>query len=69
MVRAESWDVEDEQVIAKTGKPLAHWMRTLKAFKAATKTSAETVAFLQEKHGVPRSWARTLTTHFLKSHA
>jgi hypothetical protein len=69
MVRAEYWNVEDEQVIAKTGKPLAHWMKILKTFKAATKSSVDVVTFLQEKHGVPRYWARTLTTHFLKSHA
>jgi hypothetical protein len=68
-MRSDYWDVEDAQVIAKTGKPLAHWMKTLKAFKAATKPSVEAVTFLQEQHGVPRYWARTLTTHFLESHA
>ena len=65
-MKKEYWDVTDEQIIEKTGKPIAFWMETLKKFKAAEKKSNEVVAFLQETHTVPRYWARTLTTFFLK---
>lgn len=65
-MKKEYWDVTDEQVIEKTGKPIAFWMETLKAFYATEKKSNEVVAFLQEAHAVPRYWARTLTTLFLK---
>ncbi|MEA3143557.1 MAG: hypothetical protein QOG31_881 [Thermoplasmata archaeon] len=68
MVQPDYWDVEDAQVIAKTGKPLAHWMRVLSRFGAASKRTMESVEHLQGL-GVPRSWARTLTTHFLKREA
>jgi hypothetical protein len=66
-MKKEYWDVTDEQVIEKTGKPIAFWMKTLEEFKAGEKKSTEAVAFLQETHTVPRYWARTLTTHYLKS--
>jgi hypothetical protein len=66
MVKADYWNVNDEEVVAKTGKPLAHWMKALKAFDAENKKSAEAVRFLQEEHSVPRYWARTLTTRYLK---
>nr|WP_294859464.1 DUF4287 domain-containing protein [uncultured Fluviicola sp.] len=66
-MKKEYWDVSDEQVIEKTGKPIVFWMETLKDFNAAEKKSNELVAFLQETHAVPRYWARTLTTLFLKS--
>ncbi|WP_343631454.1 DUF4287 domain-containing protein [Fluviicola sp.] len=65
-MKKEYWDVSDEQVIEKTGKPISFWMETLKDFKAEEKKSNEVVAFLQEMHAVPRYWARTLTTHYLK---
>jgi hypothetical protein len=39
----------------------------LTAFGAAGKKSTESVAHLQNDHGVPRYWARTLTTAFLKA--
>lgn len=67
MVKPEYWKVDDAQVIEKTGKPLAHWTKLLERFKAAEKKSNDVVAFLQQEHGVPRYWARTLTTHYLKS--
>ncbi|MMZ71322.1 hypothetical protein D1872_346560 [compost metagenome] len=51
----------------KTGKPIAFWMETLKDFNASEKKSNEVVAFLQEVHAVPRYWARTLTTRYLKN--
>jgi hypothetical protein len=36
-------------------------------FKAADKKSNDVVAHLQNEHGVPRYWARTLTIFYLKS--
>ncbi|MGV3613174.1 MAG: DUF4287 domain-containing protein [Fluviicola sp.] len=66
-MKKEYWDVADEQVIDKTGKPIAFWMETLKEFRAGEKKSNEVVSFLQEAHSVPRYWARTLTTLFLKN--
>jgi uncharacterized protein DUF4287 len=68
MVKADYWDVDDAQVVEKTGQPLAHWMKLLKAFGAETKKSSESVAFLKDDHSVPRYWARTLTTRYLKGH-
>ncbi len=66
MVRADYWDVDDEQVIEKTGKSLVVWKKILDAFGAASKKSNDVVAFLQKEHDVPRYWARTLTTNYLK---
>jgi ribulose kinase len=68
VVQPDYWDVEDGQVAAKTGKPLAHWMKVLAKFGAASKKTMESVEHLQSL-GVPRYWARTLTTHFLKKEA
>ena len=68
-MRADYWNVEDEQVIEKTGKPLAHWTKVLKEFGATNKKPAECVTHLQKGHGVPRYWARTLTTAFFKAHS
>lgn len=65
-MKSDYWNVEDEQVLEKTGKKLAEWKKILDRFGAATKKSNEVVAFLQEQHGVPRYWARTLTTNYLK---
>jgi hypothetical protein len=67
VVKADYWDVSDEQVVEKTGKPLKHWTKVLKGFKAETKKSTESVEMLQKEHEVPRYWARTLTTRYLKS--
>ena len=66
-MKHEYWDVTDEQVVPKTGKPLAHWTKVLDAFDAAQKKPAESVVHLQKAHGVPRYWARTLTTRYLRS--
>lgn len=68
-MRADYWNVEDEQVIEKTGKNIAHWRKVLDGFKAAEKKSNDVVAFLQNDHNVPRFWARTLTTNYLKNKA
>lgn len=65
-MRADYWNVDDEQVIEKTGKPLSHWKKVLDTFGAATKKSNDVVAFLQQEHEVPRYWARTLVTNYLK---
>jgi hypothetical protein len=68
-MKSDYWNVTDEQVKEKTGKPLAAWMKILDSFGAATKKSNEVVAHLQDQHGVPRYWARTLTTRYLKERA
>jgi hypothetical protein len=65
-VKKEYWDVTDAQVVEKTGHPLGHWMRVLAAFDATAKPSNAVVEHLQSAHGVPRYWARTLTTRYLK---
>jgi len=65
-MKADYWNVTDEQVLEKTGKPLAHWRTVLDAFGASGKKSNDVVAHLQNGHGVPRYWARTLTTWYLK---
>jgi hypothetical protein len=65
-MKKEYWDVTDEQVIEKTGKKIAAWMKILDQFSAAERKSNEAVAFLQKEQGVPRYWARTLTTRYLK---
>ncbi|MFT3794166.1 DUF4287 domain-containing protein [Flavobacterium sp.] len=66
-MKKEYWEVEDAQVIDKTGKPIADWIMILDQFEAKTKKSNEIVASLQAKYNVPRYWARTLTTHYLKT--
>ena len=65
-MKSEYWDVTDEQVIEKTGKPLDYWRKVLDAFGTAGRKSNEVVAHLQQDHGVARYWARTLTTWYLK---
>ena len=66
-MKKEYWDVTDEQVIEKTGKPIAEWITILEAFQTAEKKSNDVVAHLQTEYSVPRYWARTLTMHYLKS--
>ena len=77
-MKKEYWDVTDEQVIEKTGKKIAEWITILDNFKAGEKKSFsenapavveksnDVVAFLQKDYEVPRYWARTLTTLYLK---
>ena len=65
-MKKEYWDVTDEQVIEKTGKKIADWIIILNQFRASEKKSNDVVAFLQNEYKVPRYWARTLTTHYLK---
>lgn len=66
-MKKEYWDVTDEQVVEKTGKKIAEWVKLLNKFGAAEKKSTDVVAYLQSEHNMPRYWARTLTTHYLKS--
>jgi hypothetical protein len=66
-MKKEYWDVSDEQVIEKTGKKIDDWIQILTEFNAKDKKSNEVVAHLQTQYNVPRYWARTLTTLFLKS--
>ena len=66
-MKKEYWDVSDEQVVEKTGKKIAEWIGILDAFQATDKKSNDVVAHLQADYNVPRYWARTLTTHYLKS--
>jgi hypothetical protein len=65
-MKSDYWNVSEEQVLEKTGKPLAHWKKVLDAFGAASQKSNDVVEHLQKKHGVPRYRARTLTTRYLK---
>ena len=65
-MKKEYWDVTDEQVIEKTGKKISEWITILDKFKAAEKKSNDVLAFLQKDYEVPRYWARTLTTLYLK---
>lgn len=66
-MKADYWNVADEQVMEKTGKNIASWMLILDDFKAAEKKTNDVVAHLQSEYNVPRYWARTLTTLYLKS--
>jgi hypothetical protein len=53
-MKSDYWNVTDEQVIEKTGKPLAHWRKVLDAFGAGAKKSNDVVNHLQKEHSVPR---------------
>jgi len=65
-MKSDYWNVSDEQVIEKTGKPVSHWMKVLDNFAAQDKKSNDVVEHLQKDHGVRRYWARTLCTRYLK---
>ncbi|MES2680809.1 MAG: DUF4287 domain-containing protein [Bacteroidota bacterium] len=66
-MKKEYWDVSDDQVVEKTGREISEWIKILDRFAAVEKKSNEVVAYLQSEYEVPRYWARTLTTHYLKS--
>jgi hypothetical protein len=36
-MKSDYWNVDDKQVIEKTGKPLAHWKKVLDKFGVAQK--------------------------------
>lgn len=65
-MKKEYWDVSDDQVIEKTGKNISGWIAILESLKAEEMKSNEVVAHLQNNYEVPRYWARTLTTLYLK---
>jgi len=65
-MKQDYWNVTDEQVVEKTGRKIAEWIKILDAFKAADKKSNDVVAHLQAEYNVPRYWARTLTTYYIK---
>ncbi len=65
-MKKEYWDVSNEQVVEKTGKKITEWITLLGKMKAAEMKSNDVVAHLQHEHNVPRYWARTLTTLYLK---
>lgn len=66
-MKTNYWDVTDAQVVPKTGKTLRQWDEILDRFAALSKPSNEVVAHLHGTHDVPRYWARTLTTRYLKA--
>lgn len=68
-MKQDYWNVSDEQVIEKTGKKSAEWMQILDAYQAMEKKSNDVVAYLQKKYNVPRYWARTLTTMYIKKNS
>ncbi|RYE25405.1 MAG: DUF4287 domain-containing protein [Sphingobacteriales bacterium] len=65
-MKTEYWEVTDGQLVEKTGKKLADWVKILDAFKAGEQKSNDVVAHLQSQYNVSRYWARTLTTRYLK---
>lgn len=65
-MKQDYWNVTDEQVVEKTGKKISEWIKILNQFNATEKKSNDVVAHLQQEYNVPRYWARTLTTHYLK---
>ena len=68
-MKKDYWNADDSQVVEKTGKTIEEWTAILGEFNAATKKSNDVVAHLQNEYQVPRYWARTLTTHYLKKNA
>jgi hypothetical protein len=66
-MKSDYWNVENEQVIEKTGRKIAEWIKIMDKFDTVNKKSNDTVAYLQNEYNVPRYWARTLTTLYLKS--
>jgi hypothetical protein len=66
-MKSDYWNVEDAQVVEKTGKKIAEWIKIMDKFGTMDKKSNDTVTHLQNEYEVPRYWARTLTTLYLKS--
>lgn len=65
-MKKDYWNVSDEQVMDKTGKKIADWIKILDAYGATDKKSNDVIVYLQQEYDVPRYWARTLITHYLK---
>jgi hypothetical protein len=68
-MKSDYWNVTDEQVIEKTGKDISYWMKLLKQYDKEQRPPSDFVGHLQKDHGIPRYWARTLTTRYLKTAA
>jgi hypothetical protein len=66
-MKKEYWEVTDEQVLERTGKKIAEWAAILDKYNAVDKKANALVDSLQTEYDVPRYWARTLTTNYLKS--
>jgi hypothetical protein len=60
------WDVEEEQLVEKTGKKISQWISILDKFKSTEKKSNNSVALLEEEYDVPVYWARIIVAHYLK---
>lgn len=65
-MKSDYWNVEDSQVVEKTGKKIVEWIKIIDKFGAADEKPNDVVAYLQNEYNVPRYWARTLTTYYLK---
>lgn len=65
-MKKDYWNVSEEQVIEKTGKNLSEWNKVLQDFDSLNKKSNDVVKHLQTEFDVPRYWARTLTTRYIK---
>lgn len=65
-MKTDYWNISEEQVIEKTGKSLSEWNEILTKFSALDKKSNEVVNHLQLEYSIPRYWARTLTTRYIK---
>lgn len=65
-MKKDYWNVNDVQVLEKTGKRIFEWIRILNAFKATEKKSDDVVAYLQMDYNVPGHWACILTTFYFR---
>ena len=65
-MKKDYWNVSDEQVIEKTGKTISEWNEILSEFDKNIEKSNVFVAYLQDEFSIPRYWARTLTTGYIK---
>ena len=62
---ADRWPINDEQVMEKTGRPLAHWRGVLDAFSARSKPPRSIVGHLQARHQLTRQWSHHLMMWYL----
>ena len=60
------WDVEEGQLVEKTGKKISQWISILDKFKVIEKKPNEGITLLEEEYDVPKYWARTIITCYLK---
>ncbi|MDI9319424.1 MAG: DUF4287 domain-containing protein [Phycisphaerales bacterium] len=60
------WNVSDEQAIEKSDKNIADWIQILDKLNASDIKLNDIVAHLQKEYDIPRYWARTITTVYLK---